>query len=267
MAPRRTKADGNRTIPVDDYEHTAAKRTNNPPAGLAHLDRDETPTRTINYEYDPHLDPVLIWTGKAERQSVVVPAPSIHVHEELSAQKIIGSVRRQRLQHPLFDVSALDPASAVEFYQHDMDWSNRMVLGDSLLVMTSLLDRERLGGQVQCVFMDPPYGIKYQSNFQARINDRAVKDGDDASLTREPEMIQAYRDTWELEVHSYLTYLRDRFTVAQELLMRHRVNLCADRRGECSPRSRPLGRSVRCTQLREPDLLCHDKRRRIARRT
>jgi adenine-specific DNA-methyltransferase len=217
MAPRRTRADGNKTIPVDDYEHTVAKRTNNPPAGLAHLDRDETPTRTITYEYDPHLDPVLTWAGKAERHNVVVPAPSIHVHEELSAQKIIGSVRKQRLQQPLFDVSALDPASAVEFYQHDMDWSNRMVLGDSLLVMTSLLDRERLGGQVQCIFMDPPYGIRYGSNFQPRIDDRAVKD-DDKSLTREPEMIQAYRDAWELEVHSYLTYLRDRFTVARELL-------------------------------------------------
>ena len=99
-----------------------------------------------------------------------------------------------------------------------MNWSNRIVLGDSLLVMTSLLDRERLGGQVQCVYMDPPYGIKYGSNFQPGISNRTVTDGDDGSLTREPEMIQAYRDTWELDVHSYLTYLRDRFTVAQELL-------------------------------------------------
>ena len=95
VAARRTRADENKTIPVDDYEHTAAKRTNNPPAGLAHLDRDETPTRRIKYEFDPHLDPVLTWAGKAERQVVQVPAPSIHVHEELSAQKIIGSVRKQ----------------------------------------------------------------------------------------------------------------------------------------------------------------------------
>ena len=120
MAARRTRADENKTIPVDDYEHSAAKRTNNPPAGLAHLDRDETPKRTIKYEFDPHVDPVLTWAGKAERQMVQVPAPSIHVHEELSAQKIIGSVRKQRLQQPLFDVSALDPAAAVEFYQHDL---------------------------------------------------------------------------------------------------------------------------------------------------
>jgi hypothetical protein len=103
MAVRRTKTDVNKTVPVEDYEHTAAKRTNNPPVGLAHLDRDETPTRTIKYEYDPHMDPVLTWAGKAERPSVDVPAPSIHVHEELSAQKIIGSVRKQRLQQPLFD--------------------------------------------------------------------------------------------------------------------------------------------------------------------
>lgn len=192
-------------------------RTNNPPAGLAHLDRDETPTRTVKYAYDPHLDPVLTWAGKAERSIVDVPAPSIHVHEELSAQKIIGSVRRQRLQPPLFDVSELDPAATMEFYEHDLKWSNRMILGDSLLVMTSLLDRERLGGKVQCVYMDPPYGIKYSSNFQPRIDDRAVGD-DDNSLTREPEMIQAYRDAWKLEVHSYLSYLRDRFTLVRELL-------------------------------------------------
>lgn len=215
MAGRgRTNTD--KMVPVDDYKHSAAKRTNNPPAGLAHLDRDETPLHPL--AYDPHLDPQLMWAGKAERKQTEVPAPSIHVHEDLSAEKVVRSVRRRRLQQPLFDLDALDPAEAVEFYQHDLSWKNRLVLGDSLMVMASLLDRERMAGQVQCVFMDPPYGIKYQSNFQPRIGDRAVKDGDDNSLTREPEMIQAYRDTWELGVHSYLTYLRDRFTVAHELL-------------------------------------------------
>lgn len=203
-------------VPVLDYEHADAKRTNNPPAGLAHLDRDETPVRTL--AYDPHLDPQLVWAGKAERAEVDVPAPSIHVHEELSAQKIVGSVRQQRIQQPLFDVDRLEPDQAVEFYRHDMDWSNRMILGDSLAVMASLVERERMAGQVQCVYMDPPYGIKYQSNFQPSIGNRNVTDGKDESLTREPEMIQAYRDTWELGVHSYLTYLRDRFTLARELL-------------------------------------------------
>ncbi len=146
MARAPSGTDINKTVTVDDYEHVLAKRTNNPPAGLAHLDRDETPVRKLSY--DPHLDPQLTWAGKAERDSVEVPGPSIHVHEELSTQKIIGSVRRQRLQQPLFDVDVLDPAAAVEFYEHDLNWSNRMMLGDSLMVMTSLLDRERMAGQV-----------------------------------------------------------------------------------------------------------------------
>jgi len=214
MAARSSK-DVNKMIPVNDYEHTDAKRTNNPPSGLAHLDREETPVRTL--AYDPHMDPQMVWAGRVERDLVEVPAPSIHVHEELSAEKIIGSIRRQRLQQPLFDLDELDPAKAVEFYQHDMAWSNRMILGDSLVVMASLLDRERLSGKVQCVFMDPPYGIKYGSNFQPKISNRSVGDKDD-DLTREPEMIQAYRDTWELGVHSYLSYLRDRLTVVHDLL-------------------------------------------------
>ena len=218
-AKRQTTASAkkqDRVVPVEDYEHSGAKRTNNPPAGLAHLDREETPTVTLSY--DPHLDPQLVWAGKLERSEVDVPAPSIHVHEELSAQKIVGSVRRQRMQESLFDIDTLDPDKAVEFYKHDLDWSNRMILGDSLTVMASLLERERMGGQVQCVFMDPPYGIKYQSNFQPGIGKRNVTDGKDDDLTREPEMIQAYRDTWELGVHSYLTYLRDRLEVVRELL-------------------------------------------------
>ena len=206
MAPRRTAktaAKEDRVLPIEDYEHTEASRLNNPPAGLAHLDREETPSRTLSY--DPHLDPQLVWAGKAERQEIEVPAPSIHVHEELSAQKIVGSVRRQRLQASLFDVDQLNPEEAVEFYRHEMGWSNRMILGDSLTVMMPLLERERLGGQVQCVFIDPPYGVKYNSNFQPTIGNRNVTDGKDSDLTREPEMIQAYRDTWELGVHSYLT--------------------------------------------------------------
>lgn len=215
MATRKGKQT-DKVIPVEDYEHVDSTRVNNPPAGLAHLDREETPVRTLTY--DPHLDPQLVWAGKVERSEVEVPAPSVHVHEELSAQKIVGSVRRQRLQQPLFDVDKLDPDEAVEFYKHDLEWSNRMILGDSLMVMTSLLDRERLGGQVQCVFMDPPYGVKYNSNFQPTIRSHSVSDRRDEDLTREPEMIQAYRDTWELGVHSYLSYLRDRLAIARELL-------------------------------------------------
>ncbi len=214
MAPRKSQVD--KVIPVEDYEHTDSTRVNNPPVGLAHLDREETPTRTLSY--DPHLDPQLVWAGKVERSEVEVPAPSIHVHEELSAQKIVGSVRRQRLQQPLFDVDKLNPDEAVEFYRHELDWSNRMILGDSLTVMTSLLERERMGGKVQCVYLDPPYGVRYNSNFQPAIGSRTVIDGRDADLTREPEMIQAYRDTWELGVHSYLSYVRDRLIVTRDLL-------------------------------------------------
>jgi adenine-specific DNA-methyltransferase len=174
--------DADKTIPVEDYEHPEAHRTNNPPAGLAHLDRDETPVRTLSY--DPHLDPQLVWAGKAERETVEVPAPSIHVHEELSAQKIMGSFRRQQLQESLFDIDDLDPDKAVEFYQPDMQWSNCMILGDSLTVMASLLDHERMAGTVQTIFTDPPYGIKYGSNFQPKISHRIVKNGADDSLTR-----------------------------------------------------------------------------------
>ncbi len=216
MVKRQSKTDkALNTIPVEDYEHSTT-RANNPLAGQAHLDRDETPVTQL--AYDPHLDPQLVWAGKAEHAAVNVPAPSIHVHEDLSAQKIIGSVRKKRFAPTLFDVTELDAAQAVEFYQHEKSWSNRMVLGDSLVVMNSLLERERMAGQVQCVYMDPPYGIKYQSNFQAGIGNRNVQDGRDADMTREPEMIQAYRDTWELGIHSYLTYLRDRLTVVRDLL-------------------------------------------------
>ena len=142
-APRMRKVDKhNSVVPVEDYEHQSAKRTNNPPAGLAHLDREETPIRKLSY--DPYLDPQLMWAGKSERTEVNVPAPSIHVHEELSAEKIIGSVRKRRTQGSLFDVDVLDPDKAVEFYRHEMNWSNRMILGDSLVVISSLLERERL---------------------------------------------------------------------------------------------------------------------------
>jgi adenine-specific DNA-methyltransferase len=209
-------AKSDKEIPIEGYAHSEATRTNNPPVGLAHLDRDETPT--VKYAYDPNLDPQMVWTGKEERETFEIPAPSIHVHEELSAQKIISSVRKNRLDNFLFDFEELDPGASVEFYEHELSWSNRLILGDSLIVMNSLLNRERMAGKVQAVYMDPPYGVKYNSNFQPRIGDTDVKDRNDADLTREPEMIQAYRDTWELEVHSYLTHMRDRLTVARELL-------------------------------------------------
>lgn len=209
-------AKSDKEIPVEGYEHGDAKRTNNPPAGLAHLDRDETPS--VEYSYDPNLDPQMVWAGKSDRANFEIPAPSIHVHEELSAKKILSSVRKNRVDNFLFNFEELDAAKSVEFYEHEMSWTNRLILGDSLIVMNSLLARERMAGKVQAVYMDPPYGVKYNSNFQPRIGDTDVKDRSDDDLTREPEMIQAYRDTWELGVHSYLTHMRDRLTVARELL-------------------------------------------------
>jgi adenine-specific DNA-methyltransferase len=185
---------------------------------LGRLARYETPKPTKRrFEYDPHLAPELVWAGKAERTSFEVDAVSIHVHEAISTQAIARTLQKERPQIELFADPQLDRNREVEFYQHEVDWRNRLILGDSLVVMTSLLERERLGGQVQCIYFDPPYGINYNSNFQARMSNRAPRENEDA-LTREPEQIQAYRDTWTLGVHSYLTYLRDRLLVAHQLL-------------------------------------------------
>jgi len=156
--------------------------------------------------------------GKAEQDELVIEAPSIHVHERLSTEAIVKAARRENAQITLFADPGLDRATQVEFYEHEMGWANRLILGDSLVVMTSLLERERMAGQAQLVYIDPPYGINYNSNFQARISDRSPKETNDGSLTREPEQIQAYRDTWELGLHSYLTYLRERLVAARELL-------------------------------------------------
>lgn len=211
--PAKKKTTGKK---VADYRHEDSKRVNNPPAGLAWQDTEKPLKR--RFEYDPHLDPQLVWAGKAERQSFEVEAPSIHVHERLSADDILRSVMREQMQPALFDYEELDRSKVVDFYRHEMGWENRLILGDSLVVMTSLLEKERLGGQVQMIYIDPPYGIDYKANFQPRISSRQVKEGSDADLTREPEQIQAFRDTWLRGVHSYLTYLRDRLHVARELL-------------------------------------------------
>ena len=126
------------------------------------------------------------------------------------------------------------------FYKHDVDWSNRLILGDSLLVMNSLATREDMAGRVQMIYVDPPYGIGFRSNFQPLVNNRSVSDRD-ADLTREPEMVKAYRDTWTLGVHTYLTYLRDRLTAARPLAVGFRVYFCADWRSKCSQGSRNIG--------------------------
>ena len=201
---------------VGDYRHDATRK-NNPPAGL--IDFDRAPKQaTKTYAYDPHLDPQLQWAGKAEHTSFEVDTVSLHIHERVSAQAIMRAVKREDAQRSLFAEDDLPESQAIDFYAHDVNWANRLILGDSLLVMSSLVQREQMAGKVQCIYVDPPYGVKFNSNFQPSISRREVKDGDDSSLTREPEQIQAYRDTWTLGVHSYLAYLRDRLLVARDLL-------------------------------------------------
>ena len=214
MARRATTR--KKTKQVEDYRHSDAERLNNPPAGLAWQDTEKPPKR--RFEYDPHLDPQLVWAGKVERTSFGVEAPSIHVHERLSTEAIIRAAQKEPPQLALFEDAELDRSKIIEFYQHEMGWVNRMILGDSLVVMTSLMEKERLSGQVQMVYIDPPYGVNYNSNFQARISNRTPSEAADDTLSREPEQIQAYRDTWQLGIHSYLTYLRDRLLLSMELL-------------------------------------------------
>jgi adenine-specific DNA-methyltransferase len=169
-------------------------------------------------------EPFLNWAGKAEHTSFEVPTVSLHVHERIDPRTIIEAVRKrngngQAIQLPLFEVERKEPLrQAIEFYRHKHDWTNRLIAGDSLLVMNSLLEKEGMAGKVQMIYIDPPYGIKYASNFQPFVNKRGVKDGKDEDLTAEPEQIRAFRDTWELGIHSYLTYLRDRLLLARELL-------------------------------------------------
>jgi adenine-specific DNA-methyltransferase len=200
-----------------DYRHTAAHRKNNPPAGIAPT-YEVRERQTTRYSYDPHLDPQLIWAGKAEHTSFEVDVVPLHIHERISTRAILDAVRRpQPLQPDLFGETPLPADQQIEFYRHEVGWANRLILGDSLLVMNSLLVKEGMAGKVQMIYVDPPYGIKYASNFQPRIDRRDVKDKDE-DLTHEPEQIKAYRDTWTLGIHSYLTYLRDRLLLCRELL-------------------------------------------------
>ena len=220
---RKKKTESKR--PIESYEHRDKERVNNPPVGLVTPQTDpDAGQKKKTYAYDPHLDPQLVWAGKAEHTSFEVPTVSLHVHERIDPRTIIEAVKRRngsggKPQMTLFDTERQEPLrQAVEFYQHAHGWSNRMVAGDSLLVMNSLLEKEGMAGKVQMIYIDPPYGIKYGSNFQPFVNKRDVKDGKDEDLTAEPEQIRAFRDTWELGIHSYLTYLRDRLLLARELL-------------------------------------------------
>jgi len=239
----RGKASGRKPSkrPIERYEHTDKKRINNPPVGLVNPETEPPlPThKTYQYphpvptvkpgkdlDYDPHLDPQLVWAGKKEHTSFEVPTVSLHVHERIDPRTIMEAVRKRNgngaaAQPSLFERREENPPfrEAIDFYRHAHGWSNRLIAGDSLLVMNSLLEKEGMAGQVQMVYVDPPYGIKYGSNFQPFVNKKTVSPSDkDEDLTQEPEMLHAFRDTWELGVHSYLTYLRDRLLVARDLL-------------------------------------------------
>ena len=209
---------------VKQYTHDGSKRSNNPPVGLVTSATDPDHPKK-KYSYDPRLDPQLVWSGKQENTEFDVDTVSLHVHERIDPHTILEKVMKskdhaQSTLHNFFDSDENNPPlrDAIEFYKHDQNWSNRLIAGDSLLVMNSLLEKEGMEGKVQMIYIDPPYGIKYGSNFQPFVNKRDVQDGKDADLTQEPEMIKAFRDTWELGIHSYLQYLRDRLILAKHLL-------------------------------------------------
>ena len=164
-----------------------------------------------------HHGPWLEWAGKQEAESFAVDPVALHIHEHVSAKAVVKIAERENVQRELFADPQQEYRDAVQFYQHDVDWRNRLILGDSLTVMSSLAQREDLAGKVQMIYVDPPYGIKFASNFQPTVFERDVKEKE-SDLTREREPIKAYRDTWTLGVHSYLAYLRDRLIVAKELL-------------------------------------------------
>ena len=224
-------------LSVETLTHDATRR-NIPTAEFESImrEQDKTPVQVAYERRNRDLDPQLVWRGKDEQDwsDLIVQAPPLYIQEKVHPKAIIDDLKRASQTRakaaeaeaggaPQFDMFAdfnglPDPDAATEFYQHDQHWSNRMISGDSLSVMASLAEREGLRGQVQCMYFDPPYGIKFNSNFQWSTTSRDVKDGDKTHVTREPEQVRAFRDTWKDGIHSYLTYLRDRLTVARDLL-------------------------------------------------
>lgn len=220
--------------PVSSITHDE-KRVNNPTAEIAEQFGGPAleEVRQVRYARDESLDPQLVWRGKyppAEEpegydDSLVTDAPPIYIQEKIDPRVLIENLRRtaerpdDEPEFTLFDsFDGLDDLQQIEFYEHDANWSNRMILGDSLQVMASLAQREKLRGKVQMVYIDPPYGIKFGSNWQVRVGKKDLTDGKRDDAVREAEQIKAFRDTWELGIHSYLTYLRDRLLAARELL-------------------------------------------------
>ncbi len=219
-------------LDVEALTHDEARRRNIPTAELQPMMRPEDlDPREVRYQRNHDLDPQLMWRGKDEQDwsDLVVNAPPLFIQEKVHPKVLIDDLIRQSKEArkdddqddtpDLFaDFNGIDPEAKAEFYEHDQNWTNRMILGDSLQVMASLAEKEGLRGKVQCIYFDPPYGIKFNSNFQWSTTSRDVKDGNAAHITREPEQVKAFRDTWRDGIHSYLTYLRDRLTIARDLL-------------------------------------------------
>jgi adenine-specific DNA-methyltransferase len=217
---------------VETLVHDEAKRKNIPTAEHQSVvnQSDKKPIR-IKYPRNTDLDPQLVWRGKDEQDwsDLVVTAPPLYIQEKVHPKALIDDLLKQTKEKEYqsgfitpdlfadFDGIPKD-VDKTEFYSHDQNWSNRMILGDSLQVMASLAEREGLRSSVQCIFFDPPYGIKFNSNFQWSTTSKDVRDGNREHITREPEMVKAFRDTWRDGIHSYMTYLRDRLTVARDLL-------------------------------------------------
>jgi adenine-specific DNA-methyltransferase len=222
VPPRKKAATG--PTPVEGLRHDDT-RANIPTGELAGFVDDAQGVLPVRYARDPSLDPQLVWRGKDEQDSADLEVPSvpIYVQEKVVPRAIVEDLRRSGPAEAdvpsLFDdFDGLEFGDKVDFYAHEANWSNRMILGDSLLAMTSLAEREGLRGKVQMIYLDPPYGIRFGSNWQVSTRKREVSDGKATDATRQPEQVKAFRDTWELGIHSYLAYLRDRLVVARELL-------------------------------------------------
>src|SRR5580693_325929 len=218
---------------VETLKHEEAKRKNIPTAEYQSVlqKAERSPVRVAYERRNQDLDPQLVWRGKDDQDwsSLIVQAPPLYIQEKVQPKALIDDLLRETREREneagqttadLFaDFNGIPKGvDKTEFYQHDQNWSNRMILGDSLQVMASLAEREGLRGKVQCIYIDPPYGIKFNSNFQWSTTSRDVKDGNVDHITREPEQVKAFRDTWRDGIHSYLTYLRDRLTAARDLL-------------------------------------------------
>jgi adenine-specific DNA-methyltransferase len=225
MAKKKTAAKA-ASVPVEVHKHVADKRANIPTRETAPFAAGDDGPQPFVVRRDRSLDPQLVWKGKDEQDArpLEVPAVALHVQEKIHPQAVVEDVKGWAKQgKPVADLFADfngldDLTKKLEFYQHAQHWTNRLILGDSLLVMASLAEKERLRGQVQCIYFDPPYGIKFGVNWQVSTRKRVVNDAKAEELTRQPEQIKAFRDTWELRIHSYLTYLRDRLAAAHDLL-------------------------------------------------